>query len=99
MKGKGKLPLKAYKGHLLWSVRGHARRMWGSNTKVIPKGAWKSGTDQLSMAGCSGPVCVPVQHPTRSCGQIRLGSFLPSRQGMALVCTKAALPAAAGNTR
>lgn len=25
--------------------------------------------------------------------------FLPSRQGMALVCTKAALPAAAGNTR
>ena len=61
---------------------GHARRMWGGNTKAILKGAWKSGTDQPSMAGCSGPVCVPVQHPTRSCGQIRLrSSFFPLGRG------------------
>ena len=38
MKGKGKLPLKAYKGHLLWSVRGHARRMANPNPdkSVVP---------------------------------------------------------------
>lgn len=34
------------------------------------------------MAGCSGPVCVPVQHPTKSCGQIRLqSSFFPLGRG------------------
>ena len=62
-------------------MRGRSKEDVGEATPNVSQ-RMHGNQGQDGTGGCSGPVCVPVQHPTRSCGQIRLRlSFFPLGRG------------------